>query len=236
MCDVTLQSLKTKLDEDLLETRKLLVTPKALTSTNGSLDLRSLNRKLMTGVGERLRNQMTNLHLFLDPELTFAVKTNFRTTFCRSAAREGVAVAHFKQILEVSENFCSDDTTDRTVPPLLLLLLSRTCMDLQMSTMQNIMSGVDEQFFIDESSGGLTSVSRLGSKFTSMSQQLLNHYARLEGQVLSQMLRKSIETRDWLNNVEPRSVRAVMKRVVEETSSIGNVQLFVNLIFILYAR
>ena len=44
---------------------------------------------------------------------------------------------------------------------------------------------------------------------------------RLEGQVLSQMLRKSIETRDWLNNVEPRSVRAVMKRVVEETTSIG---------------
>ena len=46
-------------------------------------------------------------------------------------------------------------------------------------------------------------------------------YCRLEGQVLSQMLRKSIETRDWLNNVEPRSVRAVMKRVVEETTSIG---------------
>jgi hypothetical protein len=34
------------------------------------------------------------------------------------------------------------------------------------------------------------------------------------------MLRKSIETRDWLNSVEPRSVRAVMKRVVEETTSI----------------
>ena len=53
-----------------------------------------------------------------------------------------------------------------------------------------------------------------------MSQTLLNHYARLEGQVLSQMLRKSIETRDWLNSVEPRSVRAVMKRIVEETTNI----------------
>ena len=30
------------------------------------------------------------------------------------------------------------------------------------------------------------------------------------------MLRKSVETRDWLNTVEPRTVRAVMKRVVEE--------------------
>ena len=223
VCDVTLRSLKMKLDEDLLETRKLLVTPRALSSStsNSHVDLRTLNRKLMSGVGERLRNQMTNLQLFLDPELTFAVKTHFRTTFCRSAARDGGAVAHFKQLLEAADNCCSADPPDRTVPPLLLLLLSRTCLDLQMSTMQNIMSGVDEQFFIDESSsGGLTSVSRMGAKFTSMSQELLNHYARLEGQVLSQMLRKSIETRDWLNNVEPRSVRAVMKRVVEETSSI----------------
>jgi hypothetical protein len=34
------------------------------------------------------------------------------------------------------------------------------------------------------------------------------------------MLRKSVETRDWLNTVEPRTVRAVMKRVVEETTCI----------------
>ena len=192
-CDLTLQSLSAKLDEDLLDTRKLLVAPSRALNSHSSIDLRALNRRLMAGVGERLRQQMTNLQLFLDPELTFAVKTNFRTTFCRSDAREGVAVAHFKHILDIAHNFCSDDTTDRTVPPLLLLLLSRTCLDLQTSTMQNVMSQVDEQFFIDiESVGGLTSVARLGSKFTSMSQQLLNHYARLEGQVLSQMLRKSI--------------------------------------------
>lgn len=37
------------------------------------------------------------------------------------------------------------------------------------------------------------------------------------------MLRKSVETRDWLNCLEPRSVRAVMKRVVEELASIETV-------------
>jgi len=171
-------------------------------------------------MNERLRTYLTHLQLFLDPELVFAVKTNFRTSYCRSAVREGVFVTHFRQVLDVAKGFCSDDTTDRTVPPLLLLLLSRTCLDLQTATIQNIMSSVDEQFFIDDTSGGLTTIARLGSSFKSMSQELLNHYARLEGQVLSQMLRKSIETRDWLNNVEPRSVRAVMKRVVEETTSI----------------
>lgn len=37
------------------------------------------------------------------------------------------------------------------------------------------------------------------------------------------MLRKSVEQRDWLNCLEPRSVRAVMKRVVEELTSIEGV-------------
>ena len=36
------------------------------------------------------------------------------------------------------------------------------------------------------------------------------------------MIRKSVETRDWLNTIEPRTVRAVMKRVVEDISSIDS--------------
>lgn len=35
-----------------------------------------------------------------------------------------------------------------------------------------------------------------------------------------QMIRKSVETRDWLNTIEPRNVRSVMKRLVEEIASI----------------
>ena len=36
------------------------------------------------------------------------------------------------------------------------------------------------------------------------------------------MLRKSVETRDWLNTIEPRNVRAVMKRVVEDVTCIDS--------------
>lgn len=34
------------------------------------------------------------------------------------------------------------------------------------------------------------------------------------------MIRKSVETRDWLSSIEPRNVRAVMKRVVEDLSTL----------------
>lgn len=37
---------------------------------------------------------------------------------------------------------------------------------------------------------------------------------------MSQMLRKSVETRDWVTTIEPRNVRAVMKRVVEDITSV----------------
>lgn len=40
------------------------------------------------------------------------------------------------------------------------------------------------------------------------------------------MLRKSVETRDWLHGLEPRMVRPVMKRVIEELTSIDSQVLF----------
>ena len=92
-----MNGLKGKLDEDLLEIRKLLLTPRA--AGNGGPELRSLNRKLISGMNERLRTYLTHLQLFLDPELVFAVKTNFRTSYCRSAVREGVFVTHFRYVL-----------------------------------------------------------------------------------------------------------------------------------------
>lgn len=46
-------------------------------------------------------------------------------------------------------------------------------------------------------------------------------YVQVEAGELSLMLRKSVEARDWLATVEPRSVRAVMKRIVEDVTIIG---------------
>ena len=34
------------------------------------------------------------------------------------------------------------------------------------------------------------------------------------------MIRKSVETRDWIATIEPQSVRAVMKRIVEDLTLI----------------
>lgn len=63
----------------------------------------------------------------------------------------------------------------------------------------------------------LTSVQK---QFSVIAKQLLKQYIWSQGYTLSQMLRKSIETRDWLNTVEPRHVRSVMKRIIEDLTQI----------------
>lgn len=68
----------------------------------------------------------------------------------------------------------------------------------------------------------ITQESEICNRFQETAQDLLNHYVRIQGLTISQMLRKSVETRDWLHTIEPRTVRAVMKRVVEDITAIDS--------------
>lgn len=82
----------------------------------------------------------------------------------------------------------------------------------------------DDLFSIDQytSSENITPRSEMCNHFQEAAQNLLNHYVRIQGLTVSQMLRKSVETRDWLHTIEPRTVRAVMKRVVEDITAIDS--------------
>lgn len=80
----------------------------------------------------------------------------------------------------------------------------------------------DELFSIEYASSEniITPGSEMCDRFQEAAQNLLNHYVRIQGVTVSQMLRKSVETRDWLHTIEPRTVRPVMKRVVEDVTAI----------------
>merc|ERR1719414_2312038 len=60
----------------------------------------------------------------------------------------------------------------------------------------------------------------VSTELASMSQTLLDTYVKLQAADLSLMIRKSVEARDWLATVEPRSVRAVMKREVGDVTTV----------------
>ncbi|XP_017581217.1 vacuolar protein sorting-associated protein 51 homolog [Pygocentrus nattereri] len=179
---------------------------------------------LLTSLSNSILNQiksvLASVHLFTAKDITFSSKPYFKGEFCSQGVREGLVVSFIKFICQSSRQFC-ESAGDRggSTPPVLLLLLSRLCLDFETSTISYILTLTDEQFLVQHHSP-VTAVTALCAEAREAAQKLLNHYVKVQGLIISQMLRKSVETRDWVNTIEPRNVRAVMKRVVEDTTSI----------------
>ncbi|XP_062393210.1 vacuolar protein sorting-associated protein 51 homolog [Sardina pilchardus] len=168
----------------------------------------------------QIKSVLASVHLFTAKDITFSNKPYFKGEFCSQGVRESLVVSFIKFICQSSRQFC-ESTGDRggSTPPALLLLLSRLCLDYETSTISYILTLTDEQFLVQHHSP-VTAVTALCTEAREAAQKLLNHYVKVQGLIISQMLRKSVETRDWVNTIEPRNVRAVMKRVVEDTTSI----------------
>lgn len=140
--------------------------------------------------------------------------------------REQVIVAFLRHVMSHCGEFIAQGFGTQT-PSQLVLLLARLCLDLESSIISYLMRFVDEQFSV-RLDRNMTTATLLCQESHQLAQQLINYYVRLEGHQISQMIRKSVETRDWLAGVEPRSVRSVVKRVVEDLAALDMVvgQLF----------
>ncbi|KAI5614372.1 vacuolar protein sorting-associated protein 51-like [Silurus asotus] len=189
--------------------------------------LPELLSSLSNSILNQIKSVLMSVHLFTAKDITFSNKPYFKGEFCSQGVREGLIVSFIKFICQSSRQFC-ESAGDRSssTPPTLLLLLSRLCLDYDTSTISYILTLTDEQF-LTQLHSPVTTVTTLCAEAREAAQKLLNHYVKVQGLIISQMLRKSVETRDWVNTIEPRNVRAVMKRVVEDTTAI-DVQVTVN--------
>ncbi len=66
----------------------------------------------------------------------------------------------------------------------------------------------------------LTSPGPLADEFRATATHLFTTFVKFEGAQVAHMMRKSVEARDWLRCMEPRSVRSVIKRILEDFASI----------------
>jgi len=211
-CKAASKQLEDKLHETLMDARQAIAQPRK--GSDNALNLQEVSTALLTAIADNVRSTFDTLQTFLDPELSFSAKTYYRNTFCMTMVQDGVLLEHFYHIVSV----CSKFSTMRSVPSSLLLLLSRTCLDLHTSTTNYLSSLLSEQFQLLDRAN-LTAVN---TALTNVAQTLLDSYVQAQSAELSLMLRKSVEARDWLSTVEPRSVRAVMKRVVEDVTLIDD--------------
>uniref|UniRef100_A0A4W5MW56 Vacuolar protein sorting-associated protein 51 homolog n=1 Tax=Hucho hucho TaxID=62062 RepID=A0A4W5MW56_9TELE len=199
----------------LTDVRQALAAPRLGGSSAGEL-LSTLSASILN----QIKSVLASVHLFTAKDITFSNKPYFKGEFCSHGVRESLVVNFIKFVCQSSRQFC-ESAGDRggSTPPALLLLLSRLCLDYETSSITYILTLTDEQFLVQHHSP-VTAVTALCGEAREAAQKLLNHYVKVQGLIISQMLRKSVETRDWVNTIEPRNVRAVMKRVVEDTTSI----------------
>uniref|UniRef100_A0A8C7JTC5 Vacuolar protein sorting-associated protein 51 homolog n=1 Tax=Oncorhynchus kisutch TaxID=8019 RepID=A0A8C7JTC5_ONCKI len=204
----------------LTDVRQALAAPRLATGKDAPASLPELLSTLSASILNQIKSVLASVHLFTAKDITFSNKPYFKGEFCSHGVRESLVVNFIKFVCQSSRQFC-ESAGDRggSTPPALLLLLSRLCLDYETSTITYILTLTDEQFLVQHHSP-VTAVTALCGEAREAAQKLLNHYVKVQGLIISQMLRKSVETRDWVNTIEPRNVRAVMKRVVEDTTSI----------------
>ncbi|XP_032388593.1 vacuolar protein sorting-associated protein 51 homolog [Etheostoma spectabile] len=232
-----LSALQSFYMDSLTDVRQALATPRlSVVSASGagggallggpasSRDAPNSLPELLSSLSASILNQiksvLASVHLFTAKDIAFSNKPYFKGEFCSQGVRESLVVSFIKFVCQSSRQFCeSAGDKGGSTPPALLLLLSRLCLDYETSTISYILTLTDEQFLVQHHSP-VTPVTTLCTEAREAAQKLLNHYVKVQGLIISQMLRKSVETRDWVNTIEPRNVRAVMKRVVEDTTSI----------------
>uniref|UniRef100_A0A8C4I3Z5 Vacuolar protein sorting-associated protein 51 homolog n=1 Tax=Dicentrarchus labrax TaxID=13489 RepID=A0A8C4I3Z5_DICLA len=210
-----LSALQSFYMDSLTDVRQALATPRDAPNS-----LPELLSSLSASILNQIKSVLASVHLFTAKDITFSNKPYFKGEFCSQGVRESLVVSFIKFVCQSSRQFCeSAGDKGGSTPPALLLLLSRLCLDYETSTISYILTLTDEQFLVQHHSP-VTPVTTLCAEAREAAQKLLNHYVKVQGLIISQMLRKSVETRDWVNTIEPRNVRAVMKRVVEDTTSI----------------
>uniref|UniRef100_A0A3P9LE30 Vacuolar protein sorting-associated protein 51 homolog n=1 Tax=Oryzias latipes TaxID=8090 RepID=A0A3P9LE30_ORYLA len=204
--------------DSLTDVRQALAAPHLAVA--GGTGLPELLSILSASILNQIKSVLASVHLFTAKDITFSNKPYFKGEFCSQGVRESLVVNFIKFVCQSSRQFCeSAGDKGGSTPPALLLLLSRLCLDFETSTISYILTLTDEQFLVQHHSP-VTPVTILCTEAREAAQKLLNHYVKVQGLNISQMLRKSVETRDWVNTIEPRNVRAVMKRVVEDATSI----------------
>ena len=138
-CQAAAKTLGQQLQEVTVEARQTIAQPRR--GGDPPLDLQEVNTGLLAAIADNVRSTLSCLQTFLDPELSFSSKNMFRSQFCKSV-REDVLVAHLRLIV----SSCQEFTSGRSVPPALLLLLSRALHDLHTSTTAHLASSLQEQF------------------------------------------------------------------------------------------
>lgn len=222
LCESALSHLTTSFNEEIDKIKNIMnentrgSSSKPLDPVNSPSNFVFLIER---NINDGIRTVISNLIVFLYTEVFFMSHLNLKNSLL-TMIRETIVIRFIEFILTKAETLYETGTT-WSGPSQMVLIFSRICYDFDSTVLPSIINFVDTNLRIKDTAG-LTATSDLCLKSKESAQNLLNFYVRREGFNVSQMIRKSMETRDWLISTEPRTVRTVMKMVVDEITLIDS--------------
>lgn len=152
-----------------------------------------------------VETHVAELQVLKNGELSFTSDRNLRDSI-EGYLRDILVIGFLEDMINLAQTFT---TTTISLPA--LLVLAKMCLEFSNSHIHNLLRLVGNTASSEEE--------RLTKEMLTVAQNLGNHYVKLQGNIIGQMIRKSVETRDWAHSSEPRNVRAVMRRILEELSA-----------------
>ncbi|KAI5713941.1 hypothetical protein M8J76_008343 [Diaphorina citri] len=229
-CKTHLDRLKAHFSDALTRLRHSLLSTKLTQSPTNDSGQNTLSTELMplgVAIVEKVKAVLQDLMLFLQPEIGFASSLKnrkFLEHFCVDSVREGLVVALLHHVNSTALDFTDQANPTGTPPLTLLLILCKMCQEYEKHHVTNLLNITDEWFNIEDlnrNKASLTQASELCSVMKQTAQELINSYVRAQGLIISQMLRKSVEAKDWLHGIEPRNVGSLFEEVPRSTSRSG---------------
>ncbi|XP_014255952.1 vacuolar protein sorting-associated protein 51 homolog [Cimex lectularius] len=181
----------------------------------GQTDISELSTNLVLNIVESVKGVLGHFTLFIQPELSFAIDKNFIAKFSANSMRNTLVINFIHYINKTVMGFTKNQTPSLST----LLILASVCLEFSSTHINYLLCLVDEWFNTKPTAQTNTQKEELCKEMQTDAQELINHYVKVQGNIISRMVRKSIETRDWATGSEPRTVRPVMKRVMEELAS-----------------
>ena len=177
--------------------------------------------RVEASLDEKFRFILESLVNFNNPKLSFYRNANLREKIAVKI-REKIFVFALNFVLSHVQSECLQAAHE--APAQLMLIFTRLLIDLETQIIVSLLANADRELQIEKRDSDyiLTTDYELRERAKALSQKLINKYVSRQGQSISCLIRKCIESNDWLASVEPKSVKSIMRTIIDEVAVIDH--------------
>lgn len=213
------EQMRADFAEQIMRCRTELAAPEDEARSKGNLV--ELLARVEGALDDKFKFIIESLVNFNNPKLSFYRNANLK---------EKIAVKIREKIFVFALNFILTHIESEylkaghELPAQLMLIFTRLLIDLETQIIVSLLANADRELQIEKRDSNyiLTTDYELRERAKVLSQKLLNKYVSRQGQSISCLIRKCIESSEWLVAIEPKAVKSIMRTIIDEIAVIDH--------------